>query len=108
MCECVFVGFVIIVISGGDPGTADAEFALRCAVAGQVVAVFIDDLEFDAEGRAALLAVAIDDLFGGEGIKVGRGGVIGADGAHFGHAPAVVDAAAVFHPEGFDEGGRER
>ena len=78
---------------------------MRCAVAGQVVAGFIDDLEFDAERGASLLAVAVDYLFGGEGCKVGGGGIIGADGAQFGHAPAVVDAAAVLDPEGFDEGG---
>ena len=93
-------------VAAGDPGAADGEVAEGGAVPGEFVALVVGDAHVDAGDGPALL-VGEAGAFGlGHGVVGGLGGVDGAEGAGFGHAPGVVDRDAVGVAEGVDDDGR--
>ena len=64
-----------------------------------------EDAEVEA-GDGAALFVGEAGAFGfGQGFVAGFGGVDGAEGAGFGHAPGVIDLDAVLVAEGVDDDG---
>ena len=97
---------VALVIGSRDRGPAHHEAAEGLAVPGQALAGVVGDLHLDAERRMALLHLDVEPRLAGElGIfRLERAG--GAERAHLGHAPGVVDLDAVDLLERLGHGAR--
>ena len=103
--ERFLIGGVVVVVAGGDRIAAHEKFTRGGAIVGKTRAVFVDNLEVDAEDASALSALHGEFFIHREMGEVRRQIALGADRAHFGHAPCVADID-VFFLEIADHAGR--